>query len=138
MTTAQISDRVYEERDRFKQDSDRAVHELADSLTPIYYSDIIAEWAELPSEFCDRWQELGRGDDDTITSLMTTDLFLYYRAQVEKAWDNCEYCDCELPKGVTISPSGTMASCDFCDYRCGHWEHACELEHDCPESTETN
>jgi hypothetical protein len=128
-----ICDEVYINREQFKTDPDRAIQEIADSLCPIYTSDIIAEWTELPSEHSDRWQELGLAEGATITALMTADLYLYYFDLVTRAWDDCDYCDCELPEGITISPSGTMATCDNCDYRCGHWEHACELEHDCSD-----
>lgn len=130
-----IADEVYSNREQFKEDSDRAITEMADSLCPVYYADIIAEWTELPSENLDRWQELGLAEGATITALMTADLYLYYLDAVTKAWDNCEYCDCSLPKGMTITQGritgNPIAECSNCDYRCAYWEHACELEHDC-------
>jgi hypothetical protein len=64
------------------------LREHADSECPIYYSDIVNEWRELPNEYCDRWQELGLTHDSSITSLMQTDLFLYYQEQFEKAWED--------------------------------------------------
>jgi hypothetical protein len=57
------------------------LRELADSQTPIYYSDIIQEWRELPMEFSDTWHDYGIGKNTTITGLMTLDLFNYYDNQ---------------------------------------------------------
>jgi hypothetical protein len=54
------------------------LRELADSQTPIYYSDIIEEWRELPMEFSDTWHDYPIERKTTITSLMATDLFNYY------------------------------------------------------------
>ncbi len=58
---------------------DDYLDELADSRTPIYYGDIINEWRELPMEFSDTWQDYPVERNATITSLMATDLFNYYR-----------------------------------------------------------
>ena len=65
---------------------DRAL-EFADSYTPIYTNDIIAEWTELPSEYSDRWQELGVSEWASITARMSADLWLYYRELIEKAYN---------------------------------------------------
>ena len=47
----------------------------------------------------------------------------------------CSVCEdspmLSLPKGVNVSPSGTMATCDFCSFKCGYWECSCELVHEC-------
>jgi hypothetical protein len=64
--------------------------ELADSEIPAYTNEIIREWIELPSEFSDRWQELGIASGDTIDRLMAIDLYLYYRDQFEHAWREVE------------------------------------------------
>lgn len=61
--------------------------ELADSQTPIYYGDIIKEWQDMPSSFTDTWQEFGVSQDTTITSLMTIDLFNYYRTKYTEIYE---------------------------------------------------
>ena len=43
-------------------------------------------------------------------------------------------CETKLPETMSVSASGTMATCWACGYRCGYWECACELEHDCEEA----
>jgi hypothetical protein len=61
------------------------IDELADSALPVYYSDILADWTEMPSEFNDSWQEFGlpssKTEEITIFGLMTIDLYTYYRAK---------------------------------------------------------
>ena len=64
------------------------LHEYADSNTPVYYSDIMEEWRQLPDEAMDAWQEFGAEytPESTIFSFMTTDLHLYYLGLVEQAY----------------------------------------------------
>lgn len=54
------------------------LNEFADSATPIYYSDIISEWQQMPSEFNDSWQDLGTDGSAGIMQLMQMDLYNYY------------------------------------------------------------
>lgn len=55
------------------------LHQYADGLVPIYYSEIVQEWTDLDAEYKDQWHELGEaGPDSTIYSLMGIDLYLYY------------------------------------------------------------
>ena len=82
---AEINDNLEQLQDM--REPEDLLQELADSNTPIYYSDIIQEWTELPSEFSDQWQEMGRAEDATITSLMQTDLYLYYQGEFIAAWE---------------------------------------------------
>ncbi len=65
----------YLEENKYPEDY---LRELADSQTPIGYSDIIKEWTELPMEFSNTWKDYPIQPDSTITSLMATDLFNYY------------------------------------------------------------
>jgi hypothetical protein len=54
-------------------------HEGIDGYLPVYYNEIVRQWQDLPSEYNDRGRaELGAGDDFTIYSLMSLDLYLYY------------------------------------------------------------
>ena len=59
------------------------ITELADSAVPVYYSDIISDWSEMPSEFNDSWEEFGLPQEVTIIGLMTLDLFNYYQTQYQ-------------------------------------------------------
>jgi hypothetical protein len=53
--------------------------ELIDSYLPIYYSDTIREWQDMPNEYNDRGSsELGYGEEINIYNLMNLDLYLYY------------------------------------------------------------
>ena len=64
----------------------RYMAEAVDSALPIYYSDIIEQWTKMPSEYSDRWQELCDGEGQTITGLMTMDLYFYLSDQYTRAY----------------------------------------------------
>lgn len=67
---------------------DDLLREMADSACPVYYSDIIKDWQEMPSEYNDRWQEFTElGGDTTIFSLMSADLFNYYDSQYTEIYN---------------------------------------------------
>jgi hypothetical protein len=59
--------------------------ELAESACPIYYSDILKDWQEMPSEFNDSWKENGieTTAETTIFGLMGWDLYFYYENQYQ-------------------------------------------------------
>ncbi len=53
--------------------------EWVDGYLPIFYNRITEEWQAMPSEYNDRGRaELGAGDEFTIYSLMSLDLYIYY------------------------------------------------------------
>ena len=52
--------------------------EYADSALPIYYSEILEEWCDLPDEYSNRFSEMTDTLPDRIEDLMRTDLYLYY------------------------------------------------------------
>jgi len=53
--------------------------ELIDSHLPIYNSEIIDEWRNMPAEYDDRGRaELGHMGEVTIIGLMTLDLYVMY------------------------------------------------------------
>lgn len=61
--------------------------ELAESAMPIYYSDIIQDWREMPDEYTDTWKETSQADgDSTIYSLMGVDLWNYYQDTYRQAY----------------------------------------------------
>ena len=63
--------------------------ELAESACPVYYSDIMKDWAEMPSEFNDSWQENGIpvSQQTTIFGLMGWDLFFYYESEYMRIYE---------------------------------------------------
>lgn len=70
---------------------DDTLNEIADSLVPVYNSEVISEWVELPNEFTDTWQEHGfTSEKQTIVSLMTMDLWAYYNTLVRQVWDELQ------------------------------------------------
>lgn len=50
--------------------------ELAESYTPIYNSDIYAQWGDLPREAQDEWRAYGMEVEDTISG-MRIDIHIY-------------------------------------------------------------
>jgi hypothetical protein len=72
--------------------------EIVDGYLPVYYNGIIEEWKQMPSEYNDRGRaELGVGDEFTIYTLMSLDLYLYYTdlfneaiQEVEEALEGAE------------------------------------------------
>lgn len=75
--------------DEWEYTKEERLHEVAESLTPVYNSDIAKEWQELPSEATDAWKEFGPQftPESTIYAFMTTDLHLYYQGLVERAYN---------------------------------------------------
>jgi hypothetical protein len=66
---------------------------LADEQVPIYYSDTIKEWLELPNEYMDRWKDYGydaNKNDGGILSLMNIDLNFYYLEMFDIAWEEIQ------------------------------------------------
>ena len=54
--------------------------EWIEGYLPVYYNQILKEWAEMPSEYNDRGQEeFGMGQEITIFNLMSLDLYVYYQ-----------------------------------------------------------
>ena len=65
-------------------------HLFAEELIPVYYSDIMEEWKELPNEYTDVWHEYVGGElrgKISIFNLMSYDLFHYYFDLVSKAFN---------------------------------------------------
>ena len=70
------------------EDPEDLLREMADSACPIYYSEIMKDWAEMPSEYNDTWQEFTElGRDTPILSLMSADLFHYYDTQYTEIYN---------------------------------------------------
>lgn len=65
--------------------ADDALTEYADSEVPVYNSEIVEEWRELPSDYWDSGRDL-RDHDSTILDLMRYDLYTYYNEQFYRAY----------------------------------------------------
>lgn len=86
----EIRDQILNEREYFERDTDRALQEMADSLCPVYYSEILADWAELPNDARDEWQVFGVSENATIFDRMTTDLYWFNYNEVANVWAEIE------------------------------------------------
>jgi hypothetical protein len=80
-TFEEIKTIVTDEIDTLRHDDEYSAT-LADSLVPVYYNEILKDWAEMPSEFNDSHQEVGHADEFTVFDLMRQDLFFYYEHQI--------------------------------------------------------
>lgn len=70
-------------------ENDELLDDLAESFCPIYYNEIMSDWAEMPNEFNDRWKELGfdaNKNDGGIFQLMSVDLYFYYIDTTREIW----------------------------------------------------
>ena len=119
-----------------------ALGELADSLIPVYTSERIAEWVELPNDFTDCGSDLCVPEDG-IVQRMTCDLYEYYRQTVESVWREIEEeHTCEKPATVSIESArftgSAVATCSDCAFVSSLWDCACELEHDCADHQTAN
>jgi hypothetical protein len=89
-TYSDIKDQVLTEIREYNLTEERypedRLSELAESACPIYTGEVVTEWAELPSEYSDAWQDLGTDGSGGIVTLMQVDLFLYYEQQFRKAY----------------------------------------------------
>ncbi len=65
---------------------DDLLTERADGYVPVYYHEILTDWAEMPSEYNDSWLEYGEDASKGIFSLMSVDLFVYYQARTVAVW----------------------------------------------------
>jgi hypothetical protein len=66
---------------------DDLLNEFAESALPVYNSDIISDWSEMPSEFDDSWKEYGTTGQETIVERMTLDLMNYYRHRYQTIYN---------------------------------------------------
>ena len=67
---------------------DDLLREMADSACPVYHSDIIKDWQEMPNDFNDSWQENGiqTTEKTTIFGLMSWDLYFYYDSEYRRVF----------------------------------------------------
>ena len=65
------------------------IAELADSSVPIYNSDTIEQWSEMPSSYENRWKDYGFDTEKNgggILTLMLIDLTFYYLEVYDEIW----------------------------------------------------
>ena len=87
-TYQEIKSELKQHLDEVSQDN---LTEWADGFVPVYYNEIIKEWAEMPSEYSDRWRDdYVDTKDATICRLMAVDLWFYYLDQCQTALDELE------------------------------------------------
>ena len=91
-TREEVKKYLLDEIDQLKEATypEDMVTEIADSLIPIYYSEIIKEWIHLDSEFMDRWKEYGydtQKNEGGILQLMQVDLSFYYIETALSVWE---------------------------------------------------
>ena len=86
-TYEDIKQEILDDWDNITEDD---IHQIADGYVPVYYSDIIKEWQDLPMEYTDTWQDFGISEDTTIFKLMGYDLFNYYYQLTEKVFREVE------------------------------------------------
>jgi hypothetical protein len=70
-----------------------ALHEITDSIMPIYYNDIIGEWQAMPSEYNGEGvSQFGMPEPDSITiyKLMELDLFAFYFDEVSHVFNELQ------------------------------------------------
>ena len=72
--------------DRWDTITEDDLDELADGLMPVYYTEIIQEWQQLPQDYTDRWHDALITGETAITDLMAMDLFYYYVAMLHQAY----------------------------------------------------
>ena len=60
--------------------------EFGDGLVPVYYSDIIDDWKEMPAEFVDSGIDICSAESG-IFDRMTADLWNYYQDQTRTAYE---------------------------------------------------
>jgi hypothetical protein len=66
-------------------------YEYIDNYVPIYNSDIIKEWQDMPGEYDDRGgAEFGTDGSISIVGLMSLDLTLYYGELLERVLSDIE------------------------------------------------
>ena len=75
------------------KDPESYLDEFADGFTPVYYSDILKDWTELPGEYCDQWKDYGydtQKNSGGIMQLMQIDLAFYYLEITREIWEEIQ------------------------------------------------
>jgi len=73
------------------ESGDYDASELVDGYLPIFYSDILKEWQNMPSGYDDRGaEEFGCDASEGIYRRMTLDLYVYYSDLVAEVVDSFE------------------------------------------------
>lgn len=87
-TDKEIREELTAHAEEIRQNPD-SLDEWADGFTPVYYSDIIKDWCELPREAENAWKELGydaNRNDGGILQLMAVDLTIYNLERTRRIW----------------------------------------------------
>jgi hypothetical protein len=89
-TEQEISREIWSDREFIlsKTHPEDSAHEYADGAVPIYYSDIVDTWQELPDEYSNSFHEVTDTLPDRIEDLMKVDIYLYYQMLYSGAIQN--------------------------------------------------
>lgn len=89
-TREEIKRELVSHREEITEDN---LPEWADGFVPVYYSDILKDWTEMPSEYADQWKEYGydtQRNDGGIMNLMQIDLVFYYLQLTQEVWEEIQ------------------------------------------------
>jgi hypothetical protein len=80
-TETEINKEIWDDREHLLSQTypEDSANEYADSAVPIYYSDIIEAWRDLPDEYSNKFHEVSSELPDRVEDLMRTDVYLYYQ-----------------------------------------------------------
>ena len=80
-TETEINQEIWNDREHILNQTypEDSASEYADSAVPIYYSDIIEAWRDLPNEYSNKFHEVSSELPDRVEDLMKTDIYLYYQ-----------------------------------------------------------
>jgi hypothetical protein len=118
-----------EQLTEYPNKADDLVAEIAEGFAPVYNSDILKEWTELESDYCDRWKEYGydaNRNEGGILQLMAIDLVFYYLEIGQEVWAELKV---ELGLVIECPNHGGSFDCSpFCDLCEGEQEYTPNTE----------
>lgn len=116
--------RNLEQLTEYPSKAEDLVSQISECFAPVYNSDIIREWTELPMDYSDRWKEYGydaNRNEGGIIQLMAIDLVFYYLEIGQEAWAEVQV---ELGQIVECPNHGGSFDCTpFCEVCEGQQEY---------------
>ena len=94
-TREEIKKELLDNREQIEQSAypEDLLDEYADGFIPVYNHEIIKDWIEMGSEYCDRWKEEGydtQRNEGGIIQLMAVDLAFYYLEITREIWEEIQ------------------------------------------------
>ena len=89
-TETEISQEIWNDRQFILSQThpEDSASEYADSSVPIYYTDIVDTWRELPDEYSNKFHEVTTELPERVEDLMRWDIYLYYQLLYSGAIQN--------------------------------------------------